>query len=433
MKNTTPTLPHSRHRLDLLYRLAQTFNSSLDLDQVLNSVMDEVITTMKAERGFVMLLNDDGELEFKIARGIDQRTIDDPQFQVSRSILKRVIIEGKPILTNNAQMDARFNTQQSVRLLGLRSILCVPLILKGKTLGVIYVDNHLQSGIFKPSDRELLLAIASNAAIAIENARLYQLAVEKGRLERELQMARQVQTNLLPKETPQISGWEFAATWQPARQVAGDYYDFIPFEDGRLGVIIADVSDKGMPAALFMAMTRAILRASLTQSPSPSDGIAHANRLLCQDSTNCMFVTLFYAQIDPTSGLFTYVNAGHNPPIYYHHQSHSKTGQLARLSRTGMALGVMEDATFQENVIRLSEGECLLLYTDGLTDTFNLAGESFSIQSLELLLTSNPTLSAKQFVSHLMRTIQNFSANPEPFDDLTLIYLKRCLPGQEYQ
>jgi len=160
-------------RLALLYRITQTFNSSLDLNEVLNRVIDEVIAATHAGRGFVMLLGDDGSMEFRAARGIDHRTIDDPEFQISRSVVQRVAQEGRPLLTSNAQNDAWLGGRASVMALGLRSILCVPLQHKGATRGVIYVDNTVQEGIFTERDLDLLAAIASSAAVAIENARLF--------------------------------------------------------------------------------------------------------------------------------------------------------------------------------------------------------------------------------------------------------------------
>src|SRR5512137_227685 len=172
----------SADRLALLYRISQDFNSSLDLNEVLNRVIDEVIAAVRAERGFLMLRDATGQLHFRVARGIDRHTIEQPQFQVSRSVIKRVAEEGRSLLTSNAQADAALKAQQSVMILGLSSILCVPLQIKGALLGVIYVDNRVQSGIFQPADLELLNAIASNAATAIENARLYQVAVKQGRL-----------------------------------------------------------------------------------------------------------------------------------------------------------------------------------------------------------------------------------------------------------
>ncbi len=267
-------------RLALLYHLSQTFNSSLDLNEVLNRVIDEVIVSTRAERGFVMLRDELGKMTFRVARGMEQSSIDDPMFQISLGIVEGVAQNGQPVLTGDAQIDPRFSMRQSVRLLGLRSILCVPLKVKEQILGTVYVDNRIQAGIFTQEDLELLSAIAYSAAIAIENARLYQVAVEKGRLERELQVARDVQVSLLPREIPQFPGWEFVARWLPARQVAGDYYDFIPGKDGQLGIVVADVSDKGMPAALFMTLTRSIIRASMDLAIPAMEGMSRANRLI---------------------------------------------------------------------------------------------------------------------------------------------------------
>lgn len=416
-----PSQP-SGERLALLYRLSQTFNSSLDLDQVLNLVMDEVIAVTGAERGFVTLREADGSPIFRVARGMDQKTIDDPQFQVSRSVVERVAQEGQPILTSDAQRDDRFSARQSVVILGLRSILCVPLKIKDQVLGVVYVDNRLQTGIFTEADLEMLTAIASSAAIATENARLYQVAVEKGRMERELQMAREVQASLLPQETPQVPGWEFAARWQPARQVAGDYYDFIPLDKGQLGLVIADVSDKGMPAALFMALTRSMVRASVAGTPSPADGIAQANQLICADATGGMFVTLFYTRLNPATGGMIYVNAGHNPPLLYS----ADQDQLTKLTRTGMALGVVADSPFEERTLHLHPGDFLLLYTDGVTDATDALEQDFGMERLERVVLDHRQASAPDMIASLDQTIHDFAGSTAPFDDIAIVVAK-CL------
>jgi len=412
----------SDDHLTLLYRLSHTFNSSLDLDEVLNRVMDEVIAATRAERGFVMLHEADRRLVFRVARGMDRSTIDDPQFQVSRSVVEWVAREGQPILTSDAQRDDRFSMRRSVKALGLRSILCVPLKIKDKVSGVVYVDNRLQVGIFTPADLELLTSIASSAAIAIENARLFQVAVEKGRMERELQVAYEVQASLLPREMPQIPGWEFAARWQPAREVAGDYYDFIPGDEGQLGLVIADVSDKGMPAALFMALTRSIVRASVDRAPSPADGIAHANRLICADSTGGMFVTLFYVLLNPEAGEITYVNAGHNPPLLYR----AEQDELTQLARTGMALGVIEDTPFEQRTLHLNPGDFLLLYTDGVTDATDAHGQGFGMERLQHMIVDHSLLPAADIVVALEHTVNDFTDSSARFDDITIVVAK-CL------
>ncbi|HWR65456.1 MAG TPA: GAF domain-containing SpoIIE family protein phosphatase [Bellilinea sp.] len=407
-------------RLSLLYRISQTINSSLDLDEVLKTVLDEVIAATRAERAFLVMT--DGEVQtFRVARGQEQTPIDDPRSQVSRGVIDRVLREGRPLLTSNAQSEDWLSERKSVMMLGLRSVLCVPLRHKGSTSGIIYVDNRVQSGIFTSDDLDLLNSIASSAAVAIENARLYQLAIDKGRLERELQLAHEVQVNLLPVELPQFAGWEFAARWDPAYEVAGDFYDLQPTEKNRVCAVVADVSDKGMAAALYMAISRTIIRASVLHTSSLSEGIRQANQLICQDSHSGMFVTVFYGQLNPTTGTFTYVNAGHNPPLHYSAANH----KLTRLTRTGMALGVDESAQFVQHSIKMAPDDFILLYTDGVTEAFNLTNQAFGEKRLEDILLEHRHPNAAELVDHIVDSVKQFSQRDHPSDDLTLVVLLR--------
>jgi phosphoserine phosphatase RsbU/P len=414
-------------RLALLYQLSQTFNSSLNLDEVLNRVMDGVITVTRAERGFVMLKEGDedgrGVLVFRVARGLDQQTIEDPEFQISRSIVERVAQDGIPVLTSDAQADTRFNLRQSVMILGLRSIVCVPLAIKNRVLGVIYVDNRLHAGIFTQADLDLLTSIASSAAIAIENARLYEVAVEKGRMEQEMQMARKVQANLLPRRMPEMLGWQFSALWHPARAVGGDYYDFIPANGDKTGFLIADVTDKGMPAALFMAFTRSVVRTSLFGTSSPAEGIARANRIICEDSEESLFVSLFYGMLDPSQGTLTYVNAGHHPPLFF------RTGQknLEFLSTTGLPLGMEPDGSYEQKVFHLQPGDFVVLYTDGVLDARSQSGEEFGMESLTKAIEVTARESATGIVAALGKSVEDFSRNAPAVDDITLVVVRRSL------
>jgi sigma-B regulation protein RsbU (phosphoserine phosphatase) len=412
---------NSAERLALLCHLSQAFNSTLDLDEVLNRVMDEVIAAVHAERGFVMLHQPSGGLYFRAARGIDQTTIQDPQFQVSRSIVERVAREGRPLLTSDAQQDDRLNLRRSVTLLGLRSVLCVPLITRDQTVGVLYVDSRIRASMFSPDDLELLTAIAATAATAVENARLYQEAVERGRLERELQVAREVQSSLLPRQMPQVPGWTFAAHWQPARQVAGDYYDFFPLPDRRLGTVIADVSGKGMPAALFMAMTRSTVRAGVGHVSSPAQGIALANRLICSDATGGMFVTLFYAQLDLETGEMTYVNAGHNPPLLLRAGDERPT----ELRRTGMALGVLADTLFEQRTVRLDPGDLVFLYTDGITDATDDQEREFGAERLRQALARGRNAPLAALVASVKGALDEHTGGGAAFDDVTMMAARR--------
>lgn len=411
-------------RLAVLYRVSQTFSSTLELDDVLERVMDEVIAVMHAERGFLMLRNAEGQLEFQVARGLDQHTIAAPEFQISRGLVDRVVQEGQPRLTSDAQSDAWLGARASVAGLGLRSILCVPLQLKGMTTGAIYVDNRLQAGIFNADDLDLLSTIAATAATAIENARLYKVAVEKGRLEQELADARSVQSSLIPASTPHFPGWEFAAAWQPAHVVGGDYYDFItvtaPDSVAQLGMVIADVSDKGMGAALFMAVARSAVRASALTSGSPAQCIAQANRLICADAPNGMFVTLCYVLLDST-GALQYVNAGHNVPLIYQ----ARNAGFAELGRTGIALGVDNAREYEERSAHLNANDFLVLYTDGVTDATNAQEEEFGEDSLRRILYENRDGSAKDIIRAIEQALRAFVETAPQFDDMTIVVAKR--------
>jgi sigma-B regulation protein RsbU (phosphoserine phosphatase) len=337
-----------------------------------------------------------------------------------------VVEHREPVLVNDAQHDPRFfGTLDKKTGFTTVAMIAVPLIVNEKAIGVIEVFN--KPGGFGQDDLELIATFASSAAFAIENARLYQVAVDKGRMERELQVARQVQASLLPQQTPRLAGWDLAAHWLPAREVAGDYYDFVPLESlpgrgQRLGIVIADVADKGMPAALFMVDLRATLRASMYASHEPSHGIAHTNALLCADSTDGMFVTLFYAQINPENGEVTYVNAGHNPPCLVRSGDRRAPEML---SRTGVALGVDPALPYEQKTIRLAQGDFLLFYTDGVTDALNAAGQEFGLERLQQAVLANRKKNASGLIGALVGELKAYVGATDPFDDITLLALRR--------
>lgn len=407
-------------RLSVIYDVAQSFNSSLDLNQVLDRVMDEVIAITHAERGFVMLLDDEGRPTFPVARGIDRQTVDEPEFQVSRGVVERVSREGQPLLTSNAQEDDRLMLRHSVQILGLRSILCAPLAVKRRIIGVIYVDNRLQVGMFSQADLDLLSSVASSAAIAIDNARLYEMAVEKGRMDQELRTARAVQASLLPRGTPSFPGWDLAAGWSPARQVSGDYYDLLPGEGEWLDLIMADVSGKGMPAALFMALTRSNARASMAPSRYLVVGVERINRLLSADAADGTFVTFFCARLEPGTSMVRYVNAGHNPPLVA-----CQGCGLAELRPTGMALGVVEDATYEQGTVQLDPGDVLVLYTDGVPDAVRPDGERFGMDRLRRTVLDHRARPAAEIVGALEEAVRSFVGDTEQFDDMAILVARR--------
>ncbi len=410
----------SSDRLALLYRVSQTFSSSLDLSEVLNRVMDEVVAATRAERGFVVLRQADGSFRFAAARGLDQQTVEGPEFQISRGIVDRVAAEGKPLLTSDAQQDQWLASRASVRILGVRAILCVPLELKGRVEGVIYVDSRLQTGVFSPEDLDMLQGIAASAAIAIENARLYQVAVEKGRMERELQVAREVQSSLLPQGVPTLPGWEFATWWQPAREVSGDFFDFVNFQDGAAGVVIGDVTDKGMPAALFMASARSVVRANVAASDAPGAALERANTVLCSEAPNGMFVTLLLLHLSD-DGRIRYANAGNQRPLLYRGAS----DDFIDLGAPGFPLGIDSLVPYSSAEERLASGDFLLLYTDGLTDANNSRFAFFGRERLLATLREARRLPAPEMRARLRLAVEEFIGATPPYDDVTFVLARR--------
>lgn len=414
------TSDYSKEHLDLLFRVSEAFSSSLNVDDVLTRLIDEVIGITGGERGFIMMYEGNGSLEFKVARGIERETINNPKFEISKSIVEIVADSGQPLLTTDAQSESFLKNRASVQNLKLRSVICSPLLVKGKTLGTIYVDNRLKSGIFSQADLELLTAISASAAIAIENARLFKEVIEKGRMEKELEQASQVQAGLMPQSMPNIEGWEIAGKWIPARDVAGDFYDFISNGES-LSVVIGDVVDKGMAAALFMSYCRSTIRTRSFENENIGQIVNDVNKSICNESTNGMFLTLVLAQLNPKTNEIFYVNGGHNPPILVS----STKEEFQYLMPTGMLVGVDETATYSTASITLLSGEFLLLYTDGAIDALNGNGESYGQERLENVLNGSMNLTSTQIAEKLVEDIAKFSGDTKNFDDITIVVIKR--------
>lgn len=251
--------------------------------------------------------------------------------------------------------------------------------------------------------------------------------IEKEKLEHELQVAHAVQASLLPHQAPVLPGWQFATRWHPAREVSGDFYDFIPLASSprpQWGLVMADVTDKGMPAALFMAVTRSIIRASASQTATPAECLTQVNRLVAEDAAQGMFVTVFYAQLDPRTGALTYVNAGHNPPWLYC----AEQERWLELTRTGIAVGLLDAAEMKQATVQLNSGDILLLYTDGLTDATNVAGERFGVEGIRQALQSQLTASAAEMAETLEAAVNDFRQTQLLFDDITVMIVKRISP-----
>lgn len=411
----------SIERLETLYRVSQALASTLELEAVLKAVMDQIIAVTKAERGFLMLGATAQALRFQAARGIDQQEINDPEFQVSRGIIDKVAQSAQPVVTSDAQQEAWLAGRQSVMSLKLRSIMCVPMMLKDQMIGLVYVDNRMQAGIFRPDDLDMLQVVANTAAVAIENARLHEQAVVQARLERELEVAQQVQASLIPDQAPSVPGFELGARWRAAYEVAGDFYDFVPRPDGEMGIVIGDVTDKGVAAAFFMALARTTVRASLASQAEAVACLAQANRLLCADASSGMFVTLFYLGLRPGQCRVVGVNAGHNPPLWYR----ASRSELRALDRGGLPLGIEEAQTYADQEFEVEPGDILLLYTDGLVDAEDTDRQPYGLERLEAALRAQAERPAAELAAGLEAEVTKYCRGAPAVDDVTLVVV-RC-------
>ncbi|MCU0476719.1 MAG: SpoIIE family protein phosphatase, partial [Anaerolineae bacterium] len=312
MSQTDATKLSPQH-LVTLYEIMGVMNSSLEFNEALQNIIGAVMTATKAQRGYLLEYHEEANEVSVLVSGGESGSDNEGY---STTITSEVVRSRQTLLTNNAQFDERYQPGQSIILRGLRAILCAPLMVKDRLIGLIYVDTSMRKGNFTPEDRDLMAAVAGQAAIALENARLYSLAVEQGRLMRELQMAREIQQNLLPHSMPTLEGFQVAAHWQAAREVAGDFYDVFALDSERFAVVIADVSDKGAPAAMFMAVARTMIRTLAYTGLSPDQTIAQTNDLILEDAESGMFVTVYYS-VFARGGSSVHVNAGHNPLVIY--------------------------------------------------------------------------------------------------------------------
>jgi len=300
--------------------------------------------------------------------------------------------------------------------------LVVPLVSQGELIGLLNLGPRLSEQEYSSDDRRLLNTLSTQAAPALRVAQLARQqqaeARERERIAHEMRVARVIQQTLLPKELPRLENWHLAAHWQPARAVSGDFYDFIQFPDGKLGIVIGDVTDKGVPAAMVMATTRSVLRANAEQYVSPGKVLKRTNEQLVPDIPRNMFVTCMYVILDPSTGEVTYANAGHNLPY-----KNCPEG-ICELRATGMPLGLMLEMEYEEKQDRIEEGESVILYSDGLIEAHNPHGEMFGNSRLINILSKNK--GGEQSISLLLAELTHFTGNDwEQEDDVTFVTIER--------
>ncbi|MDH3251727.1 MAG: SpoIIE family protein phosphatase [Ignavibacteria bacterium] len=407
-------------RFDQIVEAAKIVNSTLDLEHLLAVILETALRFVDGDRGTVYLVDrNKRELWSKVLKGKEMVEI---RLPLHMGIAGHVASTGEIVNIRNAYDDPRFNAsfdRQSGYV--TRTVLCMPMRNKdGTIIGVFQLLNK-RSGDFTQDDIDFLDALSVHASLAIENARLYEQEREKLRMEKELFAAREVVSSLLPDQVPRLPGLDFAAYSNPAREVGGDYYDFIKMENDLHAISLGDVSGKGLPAALLMASAQATVRSQALATRSPGPCLDHSNNLLFHSTSAEKFVTMFLGILDPHTMRMTYCNAGHQYPLLL--SPHRP--ETLYLKTGGIMLGMIEHFKFQEEIITLQQDDVLLVVSDGITEAMNSVGEQFGESRLEAVVRKHLTESAAEILEAVVAAVADHCASMERLDDMTLLAMKR--------
>lgn len=407
--------------LRLISKVGVALLSSSGLDETLNQVASLVFQAVPAERVIVMLRDEKAKegMEIKVARS---RGVDEPisEVRISRTVMNEVIENGKSVLTSDAQQDPKFASQTLI-LQGIRSVLAVPLsVNEHDVFGIIYADSPTASATFKTEHLDILTTLASVAAIRVENASLLDERINRERMERELALATEIQQRFQPSAPPVVDGYEFQGISFPCYEIGGDYYDFIFGSEGTLFIALGDVSGKGTAAALLMSSLHAAIHGQVAARTPLVEAITSVNQYLTDNTPSNRFVTLFVAELEPSTGKLRYINAGHNPPLIGRN-----TGNVEQLSSGGLPLGLMAMAEYEVGEVTLNSGDVLVVYSDGVSEANNLAEEEFGLDRLINVLKANLANTASGIRDKVESALSEFTGTAPANDDITIVIAKR--------
>ncbi|MCX6357866.1 MAG: SpoIIE family protein phosphatase [Candidatus Aureabacteria bacterium] len=414
---------HKITNLSALVEISKIINSTLDLDTLLNMIMEIIKQVLNAESGSLMLIDERGdELLYRVAIGEKGKQLKEKHRQkMGLGIAGWVATHGEPLLVPDVTKDKRFDpTADALLRQTTRSILCVPLQSQGKTIGVLEAINSRSAVGFSQDDLALFTAFASQAAVAIESARLHARLLEKQRIEQELEIAHQIQQNFLPSSFPKIPGVHCYAKTIPAWETGGDFFDVMDLGQGRIGAVVGDVSGKGVPAALYMVKALSEFRFRASYAMGVDKVLEALNRSLLEHNTSGMFVTLIYLIIDTAARTLSYGSAGHLPIMLK--RATAAAVELLDSARC-VPLGITPGAPYLMNTMPIEKGDLLFLYTDGIIEARNRKGQEFEMQRLRQLLSRN-TAGPQATVRRVMARVAAFSKGTPQHDDLTAMAIR---------
>lgn len=407
--------------LGLISKVGIALLSSSGLDETLNQVASLVFEAVPAERCVIMLRDETAEGGMKISvarlRGKEE-TLE--EVRISRTVMEEVLENHKSVLTADAQHDPRY-ASQTIALLGIRSVLAVPLsVNENDVFGLIYADSPTTEATFSEDHLNILTTLASVAAIRVENARLLEERFERERMERELELATEIQQSFQPSAPPVMDGYEFQGISFSCYEIGGDYYDFIRLHDGKMLIALGDVSGKGTAAALLMSSLHAAIHGQVAAKSPLDEIIRSVNQYLSENTPSNRFVTLFLAELNPLDGSLKFINAGHNPPLIGR-----TSGAVEQLASGGFPLGIMPFAEYEIGETRLADGEALVVYSDGVSEAENLKGEEFGMDRLSQVIQKNLAASASGLRDKVESSLSMFTQTAPAGDDITLVIVKK--------
>jgi serine phosphatase RsbU (regulator of sigma subunit) len=398
------------------------------LDQVLTLVLDSALDVTGAERGFIMLADESGHLEFKLGRDRQHVTLPGDTFPTSRKIPEEVFSTGEAsVVADLLDADVAGGHMGTIAL-GIRHVLCVPLTLvryldapaaadQQRRIGVLYLDGRDRGALLSPATRTALETLAAEAGLAIDNARLYREAVEKARLDQQMKIGAEIQQALLPKAYYAGNGFEVACASVPCLTIGGDFFDYIDLPNGVFGFVLGDVSGKGLPAALLTAVVQGVFAIEASMNHSPAEALGRINEALIRKAVQGRFATLFYGVLTP-GGQLTYTNAGHVPPIVI------GTAGIRRLQRGGTIVGVFPDTVYEQETVTLDPGDFVVVFSDGVTEAFNAEWEEFGEARLNDCVRAHAGLSPVALLDQVIAAVHAFVKDAVQSDDVTVVVLR---------
>jgi sigma-B regulation protein RsbU (phosphoserine phosphatase) len=413
-------------KLRMLLDITKTISRSLDLDEVLNLVMDTLDSVIPYDAAGIYLVRrsqptpeledglDEPVFHTQAVRGYDIDALQELGLKMGEGLIGHVAVSGKPFISPDVRKEPRYINARA----HTRSEMVAPIISNNEVIGVFDLESD-ELNAYSKDDLEVLGLLASQVAIIIEKVMLHDQLIEKQRLETQLEVARQVQLELLPARDPELEGFDISAYNFPTEEVSGDYYDWVRIYDDQIGIVIADVSGKGVPAALLMAFLRASLRAATHIGYAPHISMSKVNYLLWESIERNQFVTAFYGILDAANRTIAYCNAGHNPPFLM-----EANGAVHFEERGGVPLGMFRDTRYYEYFATIEPGQLLVLYTDGATEAMNRDREEYGRDRLVEAVRKCRHLSSREMIDFVHRDMLNWTDGLGATDDVTFFILK---------